>query len=246
MRLLGGRLVMVALVVAGWAGGVRADDKPKAEEGYVSLFNGKDLTGWKSGNTPLDGMTETSDKRFSVADGAIVANEGRGIKDLYTVKAFNGDFNLRLEFRAGARADSGVYVRGPQLQVRDYARRGEQKQLKQFKNDGWNELDITVKGGQVLATVNGRALTNKDVLELTVTGGKPVAKLNGKEVDVGDVRVRTVAMATCLCNGEALAPTTMEVPVKSDRGIGLQAESGKFEFRNVRIKELPCTTTSAR
>jgi hypothetical protein len=229
------------------AGQLSAADDWKPEEGYTSLFNGKDLTGWRYTGAPkesLEGKTQTSDKRFEVVDGVIVANDkdvnGKGgIKDLYTLKPFNNEFHLKLEFRASLKSDSGVYLRGPQLQVRDYIRRGEQKQLKKFKNDDWNELDITVKNGVVVTTVNGRALTNKDVLELTVKDGKPTAKLNGEDVAVNAIQVAVTAVATCLCNGEPLAPKTMNVPMKSTQGIGLQAETGKFEFRRVRIKETP-------
>ncbi len=190
------RMAMGLFAAALLAGPMPADDF-QVEAGYTSLFNGKDLTGWqypgKKGQ-PLDGKTETPDKRIEVKDGIIVVNAkdsaGKGgIKDLYTVKEFDKDFNLRLEFRASLKADSGVYIRGPQLQVRDFVRRNEQKHLKKFKNDDWNELDITVKGNE----------------------------------------------AVCLCNGEPIGK--LKVPAKG--GIGLQAETGKFEFRRVRIKEMP-------
>jgi hypothetical protein len=182
---------LVLLVVAAWAS---ADDL-KVEDGYTSLFNGKDLTGWrypgfKGGD--MDGKTETADQRVAVENGIIVMrekdNKGKGgIRDLYTSKSFDKDFRLLLEFRAAAKADSGVYIRGPQLQVRDFIRRGEQKHMKKFKNDDWNELEITVTGTE----------------------------------------------AVCRVNGERLQ--TMKVPAKG--GIGLQAETGKFEFRRIRIKE---------
>jgi hypothetical protein len=230
-------LTIVALCgLLGMAGAEQAD---KIEDGYTSLFNGKDLSGWQYKKDILDGKTETADKRFQVVDGVIVAHDiGKfDIKDLYTVKQFDKDFNLKLEFKAGPKADSGVYIRGPQLQVRDYIRRNEQKQLKGFKNDGWNELDITVKSGVVVTTVNGKAVTPKDELEVTVKNGKPVAKLNGQTVDVAKLEVSVNNVATCLCNGEPLSPPTMNVPAKGP--IGLQAETGKFEFRKIRIKELP-------
>jgi len=191
-------LALALLLVLGTAGAEQAGDDFKVEPGYTLLFNGKDLSGWKYLPTPkegLDGKTETADQRFSVQDGAIVAaakdKAGKGgIKDLYTTRDFPNDFHLKLEFRAGEKADSGVYLRGKQLQVRDYLRRGEQRQLTRYKNDGWNELDITVQGTE----------------------------------------------ATCLLNGEALTPPTMAVPAKG--GIGVQAETGKFEFRRIRVKEL--------
>jgi hypothetical protein len=146
----------------------RAADDFKVEAGYVSLFNGKDLTGWKVGKTgkePLDGKTEAADRRFEVKDGVILCNEkdanGKGgIKDLYTVKDFNKDFHLKLEFRAAPRADSGVYIRGRQLQVRDYPTVGPYKNLKHFKNGDWNELEITVKGTTAECKCNGEVLEN--------------------------------------------------------------------------------------
>jgi len=54
---LGGFVLMLALLVNGTNG--RAGDDFKVEEGFVSLFNGKDLTGWYYRNTKekLDNST---------------------------------------------------------------------------------------------------------------------------------------------------------------------------------------------
>lgn len=234
-------LSVLALTLGGFVAAEQQTDTFKPEDGYVLLFNGKDLSGWRYGKDVLEGKSETADKRFFVKDGVIVADEGKGIKDLYTVKEFDKEFNLKLEFRAGEKSDSGVYIRGPQLQVRDFIRRGEQKQMKNFKNDGWNELDITVKNGIVVTKVNGKDVTPKDTLEVTVKDGKPAAKLNGTAVDVNKIEVSVNSVATCLCNGEPFSPPTMTLPAKGP--IGLQAEPGanpgtmKFEYRRIRIKE---------
>jgi hypothetical protein len=136
------------------------------EPGYKSLFNGKDLTGWFYKSAPkvsLEGKAETPDGRIAVEDGAIVMREkdskGKGgIRDLYTNESFDKDFIIRMQFKGSLRSDSGVYVRGPQLQIRDFIRRGEQKHLKNFKNDDWNDLEIVVKGTQATYTVNGEQL----------------------------------------------------------------------------------------
>src|SRR5262249_46993845 len=135
------------------------------EEGYVSLFNGKELTGWryKGSPEPLDGKTATPDGRIRVEDGVIVVREkddrGRGgIRELQTARDFPKDFRLKLEFRAAPRADSGVYIRGKQLQVRDYPTVGPYKDLKHFKDGGWNELDITVRGTAAECRCNGELL----------------------------------------------------------------------------------------
>ena len=234
--------LLAAAAVCGLAESQAADDF-KYEDGYEVLFNGKDLTGWvykPAAKVSLAGKTETPDKRFQIVNGAIVANEkdekGKGgIKNLFTTKVFDKDFILKLEFRAGPKADSGVYIRGPQLQVRDFIRRGEQKQFKKFKNDDWNELEITVTGPVYSAQVNGKTVGPKDTLELTVKDGKPQATLNGKAVSLGTIQVSGGDAALCKCNGELLAKG-MKVPAKG--GIGLQAETGKFEFRRIRIKEM--------
>ncbi len=230
-------LWLLSLVVMA---GLAANRAPAGdtEPGFTSLFNGKDLTGWvyKGSKEDLTGKTETADKRFTVEKGAIVAQEGKGIKDLYTVKSFSKDFQLKMEFRASLKSDSGVYVRGQQLQVRDYIRRNERPQLKgKFKDDDWNSLDITVKAGVIVSKVNGKDLAASDAFELSIKNGQPTAKLNGKDVDVKDISVKNSIIAKYYCNNVFLED--MVVPAAG--GIGVQAETGKFEFRNIRIKELP-------
>jgi hypothetical protein len=211
----------------------QADDF-KAEPGYIVLFNGKDLSGWKQGKDVLEGKTTNNNKKWHVTDAAIVIDGGGG-GDVYTVHDFNKDFNLRLEFRAATKADSGVYIRGVQLQVRDYPRAGPYTKVK-FKDNDWNELEVTVKGPVYTATVNGKAISEKDVLEVTVRDGKPAAKLNGQPVDFTAISVTAGAVAECKCNGEVIEKA-MKVGLKG--GVGLQSETGKFEFRRIRVKEMP-------
>jgi hypothetical protein len=238
-----GAVLLLGVLVTLTAPGQAAEDPFKVEEGFTPLFNGKDLSGWVYKAMPkesLEGKTETPDKRFEVKDGVILVNEkdkeGKaGIKDLYTVKEYNKGFHLKLEFRAAPRADSGLYIRGPQLQVRDYPTVGPYKNLKSFKDGGWNELDVVVTNGVVTTTVNGKPLTAKDVLEVVVKDGKPVAKLNGQPIDINNLSVSVGAAALCKCNGEVLEQA---FKAGNKGGIGLQAEVGKFEFRRIRIKEL--------
>jgi hypothetical protein len=182
-RLLG--VLTLGLVVIG---PTRADSKP--EPGVHELFNGKDLTGWgyKTGET-FDGKTESDDKRYTAKDGMIVVNAGKGIKQLWTTAKFGTDFELRLEFRAEKNADSGLFVRGPQLQVRDYLVAGPYKSLKKYKPQDWNEIVVVVKG----------------------------------------------TTAHCTCNGEVLEEA-LKVPATG--GIGLEADRGQMEYRNIRLKEI--------
>src|SRR4030095_15383842 len=53
---------------------IRADDF-KPEPGFISLFNGKDLTGWGySATENFDGKTEASDGRYTAKDGMLVVH----------------------------------------------------------------------------------------------------------------------------------------------------------------------------
>src|ERR1043166_3841053 len=171
---LRGGLAAVLVIACGTVSGSTPTEEQgdwKPDPGYISLFNGKDFTGWKYyKEKDLAGKTETSDKRFEVKDGVIVVNEkdekGKGgIKDLYTIQEFNKDFNLKLEFRAAPRADSGVYLRATpnQLQVCDYPTVGPYKKV-MFNSGDWNTLDITVKGGGYKTTLNNKTVGPQDAL----------------------------------------------------------------------------------
>ncbi len=226
------------------AGTLSQAQEGKLEAGYTSLFNGKDLTGWtyKVGKKvePMAGKTETPDGRFSVENGVILAHakdksgKGGGARDLYTAKSYGKEFILKLQFRAAPRADSGVYIRGKQLQVRDYPTAGPYKKVRFNKGD-WNDLEIAVRNNVLVTSVNGKVLGGKDYFELSIKGGQPAATLNGKTVNVSAVRVDYGPAAVCKCNGEVIEAAFQ---VAKTGGIGLQAESGQFEFRNIRVKEL--------
>jgi len=109
----------------------------------------------------FDGLTVTPDGRFAVIDGRLVVTtppEYRKIQQLWTTREFPQDFVLKLEFRATPNADSGIYLRGPQLQCRDYRLAGPYKQLKNYRPQDWNEIVVTVQNGVARCTCNGEVL----------------------------------------------------------------------------------------
>jgi len=177
MNILSRNLILAVLAaVAGTF--ARADDF-KLEAGFTSLFNGKDLTGWcyTEGNKPdgavtdkFDEKMESTDARYSVANGNLIVHPKvpRQIEKIWTQQQFPKDFVLRLEFRAAYNADSGIYLRGPQLQCRDYLVAGPYKTLKNYKAQDWNAIEITVKDGVAHCTCNGEVL--EDALKLPATG----------------------------------------------------------------------------
>jgi len=105
------------LIVAPSRVGLSADYF-KPEAGYISLFNNKDLTGWGYKTNNFNGKTESSDGRYTAKDGILVVNpkEPRLMQVLWTTREFPRDFVLKLEFRAAVNADSGIFIRKPQLQ----------------------------------------------------------------------------------------------------------------------------------
>jgi hypothetical protein len=159
-------LAPVALIGTGNPG--RADD-PASEAGFERLFNGKDLTGWHLGDESLDGKTESADHRFSVKDGALVCTGGKPIKVVETTRALPRDFLLRLDFRASPKANSGLFLRGQQLQVRDYPTVGPYKALKHFKDGDWNAIEVKVVGDSAHCTCNGELL--EEALKVKGRGG---------------------------------------------------------------------------
>ena len=108
------------------------------EPGFKPIFNGKDLTGWRLGNTELAGKTASDDGRFAVKDGVLVITGSKDtppkMTEIDTVESYDGDFTLRLEFRASRDANSGLHLRDKafahQLQIRDYPRVGPYKTLR--------------------------------------------------------------------------------------------------------------------
>ena len=165
----------------------RADDF-KPEPGYISLFNGKDLTGWGYLTNNFDGKTASDDGRYSAADGILTVHPRtpRLVQKIWTTREFSNDFNLKLEFRAGTNADSGIFIREPQLQCRDYLVAGPYTKLTKYRPQDWNEIEVTVTGLVAHCTCNGEVLTN--ALPVPATG--PI----GLEGDRGQMEYRRIRL----------------------------------------------------
>lgn len=191
------------------------EDNFVPEAGFVSLFNGRDLTGWcvlpttpeqikqwekwKSNDqsappwpiikerTDLAGKTTSPDGRYLAKNGRLIVTmpaEGRRIQQLWTTAEFPEDFTLKLEFRATPNADSGVFLRKPQLQCRDYLLAGPYKQLTKYREGDWNELVVVAKGGSAYCTCNGEIIEGD--FKLPATG--PI----GLEGDRGQIEYRRI------------------------------------------------------
>jgi lysophospholipase L1-like esterase len=183
-----------------------APDTFVIEEDFVPLFSGSNLNGWGFKVTPprkpnknglifsvfdepenFYGKTVSSDGRFAAINDRLVVTtptEGRRIQQLWTTRDFSKDFVLKLEFRATPNADSGVFLRGKQLQCRDFPLAGPYKDLKNYRQGGWNELVITVKGNIAHCTCNGEVLE----AEFEIPDSGPI----GLEGDRGQIEYRRI------------------------------------------------------
>lgn len=151
-----------------------------ANEGFASLFNGKDLTGWK-----VDGSPE----HFKVEQGDIVAIPGKGRSWLFSDREFD-DFDLKLKFKVAPGANGGVSPRGVpgdgggnrlqlEIQVRDDKAAKQaitgaivfsgidaiepQKPASLRPAGEWNDMLIEARGPNIKVTVNGQLIQDADL-----------------------------------------------------------------------------------
>jgi hypothetical protein len=143
-----------------------------AEDGFTSLFNGKDLTGWKASEHP---------ETFSVMDGAIVAHGPRShcfyIGDFHQHSFKN--FELRVDVLTRPKANGGVYIdteyqetgwpgKGFEVQVNntyptDPLLTGSLYQVADntrevAKDNEWFTEDIFVQGDSITVKVNDKVV----------------------------------------------------------------------------------------
>lgn len=159
------------------------------EPGFVSLFNGRDLTGWGFRTNHFAGLTASPDGRYVAKNGRLIVTtppEGSRIQQLWTTRQFSKNFTLKLEFRATPNADSGIFIRQPQLQCRDYWLAGPYKSLQQYKPQDWNEVVVTVRDDLAHCTCNGEVL--EAAFKVPATG--PI----GLEGDRGQMEYRRIRL----------------------------------------------------
>jgi nucleotide-binding universal stress UspA family protein len=200
------------------------------DEGFVPLFNGRDLAGWKglvenpiaratlspadiaAKQVQADAKAKTT---WSVRDGAIVFN-GKG-DNLCTVRDY-GDFEMVVDWRITKDGDSGIYLRGsPQVQIWDPAR-----------------TDVGAEVGS-----GGLYNNQKNPSKPLVFADNPVGEWN-------TFRIRMVGdTVTVFLNGiKVVDQVTMEnywdrkQPIFPRGAIELQAHGTDLAFRDIYVREL--------
>ncbi len=223
MRLLALLLASVALTAA-----------PTPPEGFTALYNGKDLTGWRGGDTAdhraylalSPEKRAERDKAWTAdmlahwkAEGDELVNDGKG-KYATTEKEY-GDIELTLEYNMAPLGDSGIYLRNvPQVQIWDPA---NAKEKKNGADKGSGALWNNNGAGKFPLVLADKAPGEWNTLRIVMVGARVSVWLNGKQ---------TVDHAIL----ENYYDRKVSIPAKGP--ICLQTHGAPIRWRNVFVREI--------
>lgn len=203
------------------------------EEGFVPLFNGRNLEGWKGlvGNPitrakmsprELAAAQEKADKEAReswIVENGVLLFTGKG-NNLCTEKQY-GDFELLIDWKLypGPEPDAGIYLRGtPQVQIWDTAR-----------------VDVGAQVG------SGGLYNNIQ------NPSKPLKVADQKVGEWNTFRIRMVGERVSVwLNGELVTDHVIlenywdrSQPIFPVEQIELQAHGSKVAYRDIYLKEIP-------
>jgi hypothetical protein len=178
-----------------------------AQSTWVSLFNGKDLTGWKN----------NGEEKWVVEQGTILCESVANKYGYLTTEKTYRDFNLRLKFKGEAAGNSGVFLRsriiridpehgpeieGMQVEVdpnvgkhtgglyesggRGWVKMPTAEGKQALKPGEWNDLEVSVHGNHIVTQLNG-----VKIVDFTDAAPKFIDGVIGLQIHTGGgVRMR--------------------------------------------------------
>ncbi|MGH9768404.1 MAG: 3-keto-disaccharide hydrolase [Blastocatellia bacterium] len=193
------------------------------EKGFVALFDGKSLNGWK--------LVRGRGPGYVVKDGVLVCPlDGGG--NLLTEKQY-ANFVFRFEFKTEPGGNNGVGVRAP-LEG-DAAYQGMEIQI---LDDGHEKYKGKIKSEQHHGSVY-------DVIPARTGYLKPAGEWNEEEIMANGSRIRVTLNGVIILDAD-LNNVREEAVIKKHPGlknksghIGFLGHGSLVEFRNIRIKALP-------
>jgi hypothetical protein len=207
----------------------------EAPAGFRPLFDGATLAGWWGLDTDASWRALSPEElaqrkraslddiraHWSVEDGELV-NDGEGL--YLTTDEQLGDFELLLEYRTVALADSGVYLRGlPQVQIWDTTEAG-------------GKWPIGAKAGSGGLWNNSEGAPGKDPL---VHADRPFGEWNALRVLMVGERV-SVWLNGALVVDHARMENYFDraAPVPRTGPIQLQTHGGEIRWRNLYVRTI--------
>jgi hypothetical protein len=201
-------------------------ERANEDKGFVALFNGKDLTGWK---THL-----RQPGNWRVEKGVLIGS-GPATSHLYTKRRAYKNFHLRVEARINAGGNSGVLFRagfGPVFPAENPL--------------GYEAQIANSKPGDPAQTGSLYAVTGRP------GSGGPVVSVHESLVRSGEWFTQEVIAEgnhiVIKVNGKTTADYTDEKRCFTSGHIALQQHNAQTvaEFRKIEIKELPPTERRGR
>jgi hypothetical protein len=208
MQLLAKKGTVLFCVLASVAALMRAADA------WTPLFNGTDLSGWKSHGA----------EKWWVANGQILAESAANRYGYLTTEKTYRDFRLRVKFKCDGKGNYGVFLRsrisgegengpdieGTQVEVdpdrdtggiyesggRGWVARSPEQSARAIRPHDWNQLEITVVGAHIMTRLNGFQIVDfRDPaprffdgvigLQLHTGGG---ARIHWKDIEIRELK----------------------------------------------------------
>lgn len=203
-------------------------------DGYISIFNGKDLSGWKG--LVKDPITrakmksaelskeqakadEQMHKDWDIKDGAIIYL-GKGYNNICTIKEY-GDIEMYVDWKLdskGPEPDGGIYLRGiPQVQMWDISRIDVGAQV------GSGGLYNNQQNPSTPLKVMDNKLGEWNTFYIKIVGDRVTVKLNGELV------VNNVILENYWDHSQPIPPIGQ---------LELQAHGCPIYYKNIYVKEL--------
>jgi hypothetical protein len=223
---------------------IRIKELPRTEadnvppEGFVALFNGRDLTGWKGllkepNDNPIKRAALSAAARaaaqqeadenmrahWKVANGQFVF-DGKG-RSLATARSDYRNFEMLVDWKIPARADSGIYLRGsPQVQIWDPHTKPTQHGSEVGSGGFYNNQKNPSKPSKVA----DRPIGEWNRFRMVMLDQKAHIFLNGELV------VNNVTLENYWDRNQPIFPAEQ---------IELQNHGNELGFKNIYIRELP-------
>ncbi len=193
------------------------------EKGFVALFDGKSLNGWK--------LVRGRGPGYVVKDGVIICpTDGGG--NLYTEKEY-ANFIFRFEFKTEPGGNNGVGIRAP-LEG-DAAYQGMEIQILDDQHEKYK--------GKIKSEQHHGSVYN--VIPARTGFLKPAGEWNEEEIMVNGSRIRVTLNGVIILDAD-LGTVREEAVLKRHPGlrnksghIGFLGHGSLVEFRSIRIKALP-------
>jgi hypothetical protein len=201
---------------------VLASSQAAVENGFVALFNERDLTGWQ--------LMHPKGSGYIVRDGVLVCPADGG-GNLFTAKPY-ADFILRFQFKLTPGANNGIGIRAPLEGPAHYV--GMEIQVLDDSAPQYATLRPAQYHGSVY-----------DVVPAKRGALKPPGEWNDEEIACIGRNIKVTL------NGQVIVDTNLnhvheEAALQSHPGllresghIGFLGHDTHVEFRNIRVKEIP-------